>query len=371
MNLFPDNILGNEKFDFDNFVPIECKAYPGYYYVPYYPTIVVTRDGDLIDLPTRKKTVDSKHRPKGNENPKYYRNVIIPGFILPSGRPMTVGLHRLVMLAFSGRPPKNIEYPMVNHKDGDKWNNCIDNLEWIDFSGNIDHAYRTGLRTDNVHVLAKNLRTGEEKEWHSFGDCAKFFGVHPERPFSWSLTPDKVFKKEWIFKRKNDPRPWPNIKWYPGYKNDRINVKPIIGVNYKLGICVFGDSAPEVANIANVSIPTITAGIRKHGVYSHKDWFFKYKDDPNPLPMNEIESVGMTSYRITKPVQAYNPDLKVCYFANSIAEMARMTGVDRYKLKDRLKTKNKFGSIGGWYYRFPDSTMPFPYLEQWDNLKKR
>lgn len=370
MNNFLKDVPIDSKYDFTNFQPSECKDYPGFFYIPFYPNLAVSSRGDVLYLQSGKVIINSTHR-KGS-SPDYYRTVPIPNEILPSGRNKTVGVHRLVLLAFKGLPDENIiEYPIVNHKDGDKWNNNLDNLEWVDFSGNIDHAYRTGLRTDNVHVLAKNLRTGEEKEWHSFGDCAKFFGVHPERPFSWSLTPDKVFKKEWIFKRKNDPRPWPNIKWYPGYKNDRKGTTPIIGVNYKLGICVFGDSASEVANIANVSIPTITTGIRKHGVYSHKDWFFKYKDNPNPLPMNEIESVGMTSYRITKPVQAYNPDLKVCYFANSIAEMARMTGVDRYKLKDRLKTKNKFGSIGGWYYRFPDSTMPFPYLEQWDNLKKR
>lgn len=367
MSVFSDD----DRFYLDDFVPKECKDFPGYYRVPFYPALAVTKFGDVMDLVNRKQIFDSKAEPKSETQAKSYCRVSVPGLFTMANTKVTVMVHRLVALAFLGLPPEENKHPIVNHKDGNKRNNHVSNLEWIDFSGNIDHAYRTGLRTDNVHVLAKNLRTGEEKEWHSFGECAKFFGVHPERPFSWSLTPDKVFKKEWIFKRKNDPRPWPNIKWYPGYKNDRINVKPIIGVNYKLGICVFGDNVPEVANIANVSIPTLAAGIRKHGVYSHKDWFFKYKDDPNPLPMNEIESVGMTSYRITKPVQAYNPDLKVCYFANSIAEMARMTGVDRYKLKDRLKTKNKFGSIGGWYYRFPDSTMPFPYLEQWDNLKKR
>ena len=36
--------------------------------------------------------------------------------------------------------------PELNHKDGDKTNSFIDNLEWVTKSGNIQHAYDTGLK---------------------------------------------------------------------------------------------------------------------------------------------------------------------------------------------------------------------------------
>ena len=53
-----------------------------------------------------------------------------------------VRVHRLVACAFLDRVDGMNE---VNHKDGNKLNNCVDNLEWTDRVGNMRHAIRTGL----------------------------------------------------------------------------------------------------------------------------------------------------------------------------------------------------------------------------------
>jgi hypothetical protein len=54
-----------------------------------------------------------------------------------------ISAHRLVALAFIPNPNN---YPEVNHLDGVKTNNNVNNLEWTDRSGNMRHADRTGLR---------------------------------------------------------------------------------------------------------------------------------------------------------------------------------------------------------------------------------
>lgn len=53
-------------------------------------------------------------------------------------------VHRLVAEAFIDNPEK---LPEVNHIDGNKANNSIDNLEWISASDNLKHAYKNGLKS--------------------------------------------------------------------------------------------------------------------------------------------------------------------------------------------------------------------------------
>lgn len=59
----------------------------------------------------------------------------------------TSSVHRLVATAFIQNPKNK---PEVNHIDGNKQNNKIDNLEWVTSSENTIHAIKTGL-VKNTH----------------------------------------------------------------------------------------------------------------------------------------------------------------------------------------------------------------------------
>ena len=61
-----------------------------------------------------------------------------------NGKRTSVRVHRLVAEAFIPNPNK---LPQINHIDGNKENNNVKNLEWVNNSQNMIHAYRTGLAT--------------------------------------------------------------------------------------------------------------------------------------------------------------------------------------------------------------------------------
>ena len=65
-------------------------------------------------------------------------------------------IHRLVLSTF--KPVDNLEQLEVNHKDGNKENNELSNLEWCDGSANVRHSLQTGLK-----IPARGEKVGGNK----------------------------------------------------------------------------------------------------------------------------------------------------------------------------------------------------------------
>lgn len=87
------------------------------------------------------------------------------------GRPVDVKVHRAVAWAFLGAPPEGAKY--VNHRNGDKTDNRVENLEWCSFQQNVAHARANGLCHDSKPVLQYD-RTGRFlAEYPSIHDAAR------------------------------------------------------------------------------------------------------------------------------------------------------------------------------------------------------
>lgn len=93
---------------------------------PYY---YITKSGEVISK-ARKNEI----KLKPNKTANGYLKVVLMG---SGGSRITVNVHRLVAMAFL----ENFnEGYVVNHKDGNKENNSVDNLEWVSPKENIVHS---------------------------------------------------------------------------------------------------------------------------------------------------------------------------------------------------------------------------------------
>lgn len=117
----------------------DIKGYEGVYSVSNY--------GDIKNLITDKKL-------KSYITPKGYLRLQLQY----QGIPKNYLVHKLVAEHFIENPDNK---PQVNHKDCNKQNNYVGNLEWVTNGENQIHAYETGLQEIKyiVHCIEHNITT--------------------------------------------------------------------------------------------------------------------------------------------------------------------------------------------------------------------
>jgi hypothetical protein len=106
--------------------------------IPDFPDYYVHADGYVISHKSGKEKILAGCLRGGSTKTGKYKGVNL----LKNGKQFAFLVHILVAKAFIENP-QNL--PQVNHKDGNKFNNNVNNLEWSTPSDNQKHAVKTGL----------------------------------------------------------------------------------------------------------------------------------------------------------------------------------------------------------------------------------
>lgn len=93
------------------------------------------------------------------------------------GKRKVVMSHRAILKSFVPEPDDRHQ---INHKDGNKTNNSLDNLEWCTGKENTIHArdvLNKVFPRNKREVEITNRVTGETKIFESLSSCADYLGV--------------------------------------------------------------------------------------------------------------------------------------------------------------------------------------------------
>lgn len=167
-------------------------------------------------------------------------------------------LHRALAVTFIPNP-ENL--PFINHKDGNKHNNVLDNLEWCTGSQNVQHAYDTGLAHGHYLEYTPELR-------YKLGNAWRGKKMSEE---------DKEKRRKAMLGRKYDEtvgqkhRDYCNTKskeyWSEYFKNIKRKTRKvkslITGITY--------NSVKEAREKENVTIATMTRRLKKGEEYIYVD----------------------------------------------------------------------------------------------------
>lgn len=181
----------------------------------------VRKDGELL-----KKSLDKYGYPRV--------------FISTDSIKRSFPIHRLVGDLFLDRKE---EHTQINHKDGDKTNSSIDNLEWCTNKENIVHSFENMLNPNTNPLLVTDLFTKETKRYRSLKYLGKVLNIspnvliclikHSDRNPVCSRYTIRIIDENEMFSKSNTKNFGRNIWVYDHLTNETINYPSVTNAAYR------------------------------------------------------------------------------------------------------------------------------------------
>lgn len=146
-----------------------------------FPNYMISSESRIINKTTVKSISISYNKLHNHRQVRLWNN----------GKSRLLKLYRLKAIAFIPNPNNKRE---VNHKDGDRMNEDISNLEWVTPSENMKHSVRNGLASGQFKKGFDHQRLKINKEDIILIKRLHKFLRNKEIAKIFSITPDHVSK---------------------------------------------------------------------------------------------------------------------------------------------------------------------------------
>jgi len=275
--------------------------------------------------------------------------------------------HRLVAAHFIDRD--NECKIMVNHKNRNRLDNRVCNLEWVTRSRNAKHAYENGHKSNNKSVCKIDDGGKILQEFSSVNEAANSVGVIRSAigiaikkgsksagfNWRWKNIPNEIIQEPWteipdhpqygitkmgkIWSEKT--KRWLNPKSYCG---DYMSVK--LRVNKKQ-FCRYVHRL-----VASTFIPKMNADCRE---VNHKDGNI-FNNNVDNLEwvtphQNKLHAhkAGLIKYKV-KSVEQRDEEGNLINTYDSITQAAKITGISRCVIGACANKKTSYHTAGGYYW---------------------
>lgn len=298
--------------------------------IPGYEQYGVTRDGVIKSLP--RDLILKQYDLNGY--------LIVDTF--RGSNTETLPVHRAVALAWVDNPDPT-EKIIVNHMDGDKVNNCCDNLEWVTYSENNYHAVNTGLRSDNVPCQVRAFDSGEVHNFWSISQACVFMGFSSHMPICMLIRKQfgALIKDNYEFKFLDDARPW-------FYESRRDKISP---ARYMVEVFENNTLIEEVYSnksmLVKYQLYDSPYGKSMYGLVKHANEKFTSKLFVLHDGYTQMKHYNKSNVTRKPPIGITAKNLDLVIEFDSLRSTAKYFEVDRSTITNRL---NKDLSLDGWFF---------------------
>jgi len=311
--------------------------------IPGFSRYKVSSDGTVINK--EKGRILS-----GSKNPAGYHNFRLTG---DDGHVLTWGRHRLLGYVFK-TPTEPIEGLVINHENGVKGDDRLENLVWTTYRGNLEHAGENDLTEKCVPISVRDVLTGFVTRYPSIREYSRVSGLTKDavvHRLKYGQT--RVFPEMKQYRFAKDDTPW-----YVPSEADIANLTHgnIVKVEMRkieTGEILCFDKMIDLANHVGISPSMVTFWVNQPNQPVLPGLIqLKLKSDPTPwreVTNPELEIEKRSGRRAVRVIDA---ETGVSTTYGTAAECAKAIGLKPTALNYRLKSNGMTTFTDGKRYEY-------------------
>jgi len=334
---------------------LESLSYPGYFDIPGYSRYVISTFGEVINKETSQKLT-------GSRNPNGYYNYRLKG---DDGHTLTWGRHRLIGFVFKN--PGTINNLAINHKNGVKGSDEIDNLEWVTYQGNAEHAGAAGLTEKCIPISVRDVDTGDVMMYPSIVECARDFSMTKDAVNYRVKTGERrVFPERKQYRSGHSAEPWYIPEDLDKALLENGLAKKVLLRDLSSNKVIEFSQLTQLANYMGSVAPTVSTWLNQPN-QPVLPGFIQVKLSSDESPWREVTDMYLDLEEYTKKriVMVRNEDTETVKMFLSAKECSLQQKLLTTTLSERLKSKGTKVYNDGCRYAYYSDIMVHPVSNDW------